>query len=353
MRIIRRYVLLRFSQSLLLSAAGFVIVFIVVDLSNSISAYLDRGASATAIVSYCAWSVPYFLFLSVPMAMLLGSLFCIGGLARTNELSAMKAAGISLYRILFPIQVFALIVSTGVWVASAEVVPRANRARAALKSTGALARQHRVQLVLRDTDGQVVTLGEYRVDKNRGKRVTLDQYSEGILVSKIRADELVWENGDWVFIKGERRIFDQTNERVIAFDSTSVARLTLLPEDFSRELRPIDQLDTRDLRALVKRKQINGLADAKDRVELMLRSAFSFAGLVMVLFGLPLSSYTRRASRPLQVAICLLVSFVFYGVLQATRAMGWNGLLNPTLAAWGPNCLFLLVGLGLLKRSQT
>ncbi|SVE36804.1 uncharacterized protein METZ01_LOCUS489658, partial [marine metagenome] len=151
----------------------------------------------------------------------------------------------------------------------------------------------------------------------------------------------------------ERRTFDQTNERVTPFDSTRVVSLTLLPEDFSRESRPIDQLDTRDLRALVTRKQINGLEATKDRVELRLRSSFSFAGLVMVLFGLPLSSHTRRASRPLQVGICLLVSFVFYGALQATRAMGWNGLLDPTLAAWGPNFLFLLVGLGLLKRAQT
>jgi lipopolysaccharide export system permease protein len=353
MRLIRRYVLLRFSQSLLLSATGFVVVLIVVDLSNSISAYLDRGASVVAIVSYYAWSVPYFLFLVLPMAMLLGSLFCIGGLARTNELSAMKAVGISLYRILLPIQLFALLVSAGAWAASAKVVPRANRERAALKSVASPIRQHRVQLVLRDADGQVVTLGEYRVDKNRGKRVTVDRYADGVLISKIRADELVWEDESWVFVKGERRTFDGVNERVKPFDSTHVASLTLLPEDFSRESRPIDQLDTQDLKALVARKQINGLEAAKDRVELGLRSAFSFSGLVMVLFGLPLSSHTRRASRPLQVGICLLVSFVFYGAIQATRALGWNGMLDPTMAAWGPNILFLLVGLGLLKRAQT
>jgi len=214
-------------------------------------------------------------------------------------------------------------------------------------------RQHRVQLVLRDADGQVVTLGEYRVDKKRGKRVTVDRYSDGDLMSKIRADELVWEDGGWIFLKGERRMFDMPNERVEVFDSTRVASLTLLPEDFSRESRPTDQLDTSDLRDQVARKRMNGLEAARDRVELRLRAAFSFSGLVIVLFGLPLSSHTRRASRSLQVGICLLISFVFYGFLQATRAMGWNGMLDPTVAAWGPNILFLLVGLGLLKRAQT
>ena len=115
----------------------------------------------------------------------------------------------------------------------------------------------------------------------------------------------------------------------------------------------LDQIDTQALRALVERKRMNGLEASRDRVELSLRMSFSFSGLVMVLFGLPLSSHTRRASRPLQVGICLLVSFLFYGSIQATRAMGWNGILDPAVAAWGPNALFFLVGAVMLKQSHT
>ena len=354
MRIIRRYVLLRFAHSLGISALGFVVIFIVVDLSNSISAYLDRGATGREIITYYVWSVPYFLFLILPMAMLLGSLFCIGGLARRNELSAMKASGISLYRILFPIQVFALLVSLGAWWASSSVVPRANRERAIMSVTvRSPTRLHRMQLVLRDVEGQVVTLGEYRIDQKRGKRITVDRYDRGVLLSKVRADEVIWKDDRWTFVKGERRTFGPRGERVEPFDSTQVESLTLLPEDFSREQRPLDQIDTQALRALVERKRMNGLEASRDRVELSLRMSFSFSGLVMVLFGLPLSSHTRRASRPLQVGICLLVSFLFYGSIQATRAMGWNGILDPAVAAWGPNALFFLVGAVMLKQSHT
>ena len=354
MRIIRRYVLLRFAHSLGVSALGFVVIFIVVDLSNSISAYLDRGATAREITAYYAWSVPYFLFLILPMAMLLGSLFCIGGLARRNELSAMKASGISLYRILLPIQAFALVVCLGVWGASFSLVPRANRERATTNfSARSPARQHRRQLVLRDVDGQVVTLGEYRIDQKRGERVTIDRYDRGVLLSKVRADELIWMDDGWTLVSGERRTFDLQGERVESFDTTRVESVTLLPDDFSRESKPIAQLDTRDLRVLIERKRMNGLEASRDRVELSLRMSFSFSGLMMVLFGLPLSSHTRRASRPLQVGICLLVSFVFYGSIQATRAMGWNGILDPVVAAWGPNVLFLLIGTIMLKRAHT
>ena len=356
MSIIRRYVLTRFVTSFGFSMAGFVVVFTVVDLSSRISAYLDRGTSAIEILAYYVWSVPYFMFLVLPMAMLMGSLFCIGGLARRNELSAMKASGISLYRILLPIQVFAFVVSLAAWAASSSFVPRANRERAgrtAPASDTSPARLHRVQLVLRDMGDQVVTLGEYHVADRRGRRVTIDQYEEGSLRSKIRADELLWSETGWVLIDGERRVFRHDGERVDAFDTTRVSGLTLVPEDFSRESRPIDQRGTDDLRALIERKRMNGQEASRDRVELSLRTAFSFSGLVMVLFGLPLSSHTRQASHPLQVGICLFVSFVFYGSLQATRAMGWNGILDPALAAWGPNVVFLLVGGVMLSRAHT
>lgn len=356
MRIIQRYVLSRFVASFGVSAAGFVVIFIVVDLSNRISAYLDQGVPAIEIAVYYAWSIPYFLFLTLPMAMLLGSLFCIGGLARRNELSAMKASGISLYRVLLPIQLFALLVSLVAWFASFELVPRANRERAARSDepSSTRARPHRVQLVLRDVDGQVITLGEYDVERRHGRRITIDRYDDSALLEKTRADEILWEKGGWVLKAGERRVFgEEGEERLVAFDSLRVTALTLVPEDFKREVRPVEQRDTRDLQRLIERKRMNGQEALRDRVELALRTSFSFSGLVMVLFGLPLSSHTRRASRPLQVGICLFVSFVFYGSLQATRAMGWNGILDPMVAAWGPNILFLGVGAVMLRRVHT
>ena len=98
---------------------------------------------------------------------------------------------------------------------------------------------------------------------------------------------------------------------------------------------------------------MNGLEAVRDRVELELRIAFSFSGLAMVMFGLPVSSHTSRASRPLQIGICLLLSFLFYGSLQAMRAMGWNGVVSPVTAAWLPNVLFMVVGLAMWRRAHT
>ncbi len=354
MRILSRYVLWRFVQPLVFSSGGFVAIFVVVDLANRISSFLDRDVAASSIAFYYAWSVPYFAFVTLPMASLLASLFCLGGLARQNELAAMKAAGIPLFRIVMPVLVFSAVVSGVAFGLSQEWIPTANRRRAAFDE-GAQRRApgRRAQVVVRDVDGQVVSLAEYRSDQRKGRRVTLDQYVGRVLRKKIRAEELAWVGSSWVFVRGETRIFEHDRERVVPFDSLRVLALTLLPADLSREARPVEQLGTKALKQLIERRLRNGGEALRESVDLELRSAFACAAFVMVLLGLPMSSYTGRTGRPLQIGICLLTSFLFYGSLQASRAMGWNGIVGPLVAAWAPDLVFLVVGIVLLRRAHT
>ena len=353
MRILSRYVLWQFVLPLVFSSTAFVAIFVVVDLANRISTFLDREVDAAAILIYYSWSIPYFAFVTLPMASLLASLFCLGGLARQNELAAMKSAGIPLLRIVLPVLIFAALVSGVAYGLSREMIPTANRRRAAFdQGAQRTAPGRRAQVVVRDVDGQVVSLAEYLSDQHRGRRVTLDQYTDGHLRKKVRAEELIWVNASWVFVKGETRTFED-RERVVPFDSLRVPSLTLLPADLSRESRPVEQLGRKALGQLIERRGRNGGEVARETVDLELRSAFACAAFVMVLLGLPLSSYTRRAGRPLQVGVCLLTSFLFYGSLQASRAMGWNGIVGPLVAAWSPDVIFLIVGMVLFRRAHT
>lgn len=354
MRILSRYVLGQFVQPLMFSSTAFVAIFVIVDLANRISTFLDRDVDVVSIFVYYAWSIPYFAFVTLPMASLLASLFCLGGLARRNELAAMKSAGVPLLRIVTPILIFAALVSGMAYGLSRELIPMANRRRAAFDDGKRLTSPgRRAQVVVRDVEGQVVSLAEYLSEQNKGRRVTLDQYRGGELSKKIRAEELVWVKASWVFVRGETRTFSQDRERVVTFDSLHVTSLTLLPADLSRESRPVEQLGLRALEQLIERRVRNGGEAPREKVDLALRSAFAFAAFVMVLLGLPLSSYTRRAGRPLQVGVCLLASFLFYGSLQASRAMGWNEIVGPLVAAWAPDIAFLVVGIVLLKRAHT
>ncbi|RIK60026.1 hypothetical protein DCC62_28415, partial [candidate division KSB1 bacterium] len=134
MRLLDRYLIQKFLFILAFSLVAVISIFIIIDLVERLSDYIDRQVPAVVIVSYYFYFIPYIIVLMLPIAMLLASMFSIGQLGKYNELTAMKSSGISMYRILAPIFGLALFVSL-LMLAFAEIVmPEANQRKAELKS---------------------------------------------------------------------------------------------------------------------------------------------------------------------------------------------------------------------------
>lgn len=354
MRLISRYVLRQFMASLVLSLAAFAAIFVVIDLVDRLSAFIDREVSVGVMGLFYLYYLPYIFVLVMPMAVLLAGLFCMGNLIRNGELLAMKASGISLYQVVVPLQMCALCVSLmAVWLAD-RVVPEANYRRAEIeqsRNSELGPRMVRSQVVLRDVGGRIFSVREYDPVEKKGRDVLLDIY-ENRLAERIRASEVAWEGDQWVFFNGDRRLLLDREEIFIAFDAWAVPGITLTPADFAREYRPEEQMTFSELRAFIARKEQSGEQTLREWVALHLRLSFPFANFVIGLFGLPLASRMRRTGRPLQVGVCLLACFAFYGCIQMGRAMGWNGVVPPVWGAWGANVLFALIGVILLIRTR-
>ena len=354
MKIVSRYVLRQFVGSLVLSLSAFATIFVVIDMVDRLSAFIDREVALETMALFYLYYLPYILVLVMPMAVLLAGLFCMGNLIRNGELLAMKASGISLYQVVMPLQVCALCVSImAVWLAD-RVAPEANYRRAEIehpRNSELGPRMVRSQVILRDVGGRIFSMREYDPVEKKGRDVMLDRY-ENRLVERIRASEVAWEEDRWVFFNGDRRALLDREEIAIAFDAWAAPGIALTPADFAREYRPEEQMTFSELRAFIARKEQSGGQALREWVALHLRLSFPFANFVIGLFGLPLASRMRKTGRPLQVGVCLLACFAFYGCIQVGRAMGWNGVIPPVWGAWGANVLFALIGVVLLVRTR-
>jgi len=362
MTVLSRYVLRSFLRPLGLSQAGFLLVFVVVDLVDRLSGFIDRDVSALTILFYYVWYLPTVGVMVLPMAMLLACLFCIGGLGRYGELTAMKAAGLNLYRIFSPVLMVAFGISLAAHAFVDQVVPTANQKRSEIDSPGYRNERFprvggvRSRVVIIGSNRQILSIGEYDPVEERGRQVMLDIQKggeQGTLEEKITAEEMTREREGWVFRRGVSRRFNEGQEEVVPFGVLARPDLGVLPEDLHRMEDAAEQMTNTELSRYIERKRRFGSPVIREEVERFLRTSFPFANFVIVLFGLPLSTRIRRTGRPLQVGICLLTSFVFYGCLQAGRALGWNGLLPPFWAAWMANVLFAVIGAALLSRSHT
>ncbi len=337
-----------------MSLLAFVVLFVVIDLVDRLSSFIDQATSLWAIFSYYIFYIPYVVVLVLPMAVLLAGLFCMGTLIRNGEMLAMKAVGVSLYQIVLPLQMCTFMVSLLAFVLSDRVVPFANHKRAHMvypRNPELGPRYVRTQVVLRDIEGYIFTIGEYEPSAQRGRNVILDRINQN-MQERIRAEEMIWENDRWVFYRGEGRIFYKAQELYLPFDVRTVEDITLIPADFAREDRPEEEMTVTELKQFIERKERNGSQALREAVAMHMRYAFPAANFVIGFFGLPMASRMRRTGRPFQVGVCLLTCFVFYGCIQIGRVMGWHDVVPPVWGAWGANVLFVFLGVFLLVKTR-
>ena len=106
MKLIDRYILKHFIINFFFGLLCFILIFILVDLFENLDKFLDKKLGLQKIFEFYIYFSPEIIKLIIPVAMLLASLFTISRFINYSELIAMKSAGISIFRYLFPILLF-------------------------------------------------------------------------------------------------------------------------------------------------------------------------------------------------------------------------------------------------------
>lgn len=184
MKVIDRYLLKQFLSHLFFSLLIFWVIFLVVDIVEHVDLFIDRKAGLFLVFQYYLFYTPYILCLVLPVGMLLSSLFSLGTLAKNNELLAFKSAGISLYRIVFPLLVLSFFISLVSLSFNELVVPftnlrkdeiRTNQIEKKRKEKGWLFQNVFVQ----GEDNRIFYLALFDGQKNVGTQVLVQRF-EGI-----------------------------------------------------------------------------------------------------------------------------------------------------------------------------
>ena len=111
MKILDRYILKEFLKFIGITVISLVVLFLIVDFFEKIRMFLSNQATATQMASYFIFSIPMIISYMLPPAVLLATLLTYSSLSKFSEITAMKANGISLYRISIPPLIFAVLIS--------------------------------------------------------------------------------------------------------------------------------------------------------------------------------------------------------------------------------------------------
>jgi lipopolysaccharide export system permease protein len=356
-RTLDRYLLREFTTYLLLGLLGFITIFIVVDVFEKIDVFLDHHAPFDLVFRFYLFRVPEVVVRVLPVALLLATFLSLGQLNKFGELTAMRAAGLSLVRILAPVFGMA---TAGVFAAltiSELVVPSANRQRDVIYNERIQQLQpeevkERADVTYLGARGRIFYMRLYLVAERRMHEVSLQEFAKGELHRRIDAAEATWDGKHWVFSSGYLRTFEGGKEKVEPFERMQVEGLPERPQDFAKESRKPDEMSYPELRGYVDRLRASGSRVSNYLVDLHLKLAFPLVNLIVVMIGAPIATRLRMQSAALGFGLSVTIAFLYYALMRTGQALGHNGALPPYLAAWLGDLAFGVVGVTMMVQAQ-
>jgi LPS export ABC transporter permease LptG/LPS export ABC transporter permease LptF len=331
-----------------LAFAGLLGLFYIatfVDLSDK----LFKGQATPAmLLEYFWFASPQFIYFVIPLSILVATLVVVGVLARTSELTVMKACGISLYRATAPLLIVALVASATLFLLEENLLARANRRAEALNDVIRGRTPRTFNLVNRRwLAGREGALYHYAFfDPERDELTQLSIYELDREKWRLGRHTFVHRAayrpnlGGWLGQDGWVAAFDASGAPP-AWERFPQRHLPLEPPEYFKTEQPDERFMTAsELRAFVAELRASGLNAVPMAVALERKIAFPFVTVVMTLIAIPFAAGTGRSGAVYGIGLGIVLALTYWMLMSAFGAVGSAGMLPPLLAAWGPNLLF-------------
>ena len=348
---LHRYILSEFLRILGLSLSSLILIYMVVIFFQKMNIFIKNKAPLYLIFEYILYNIPEVTFRwTLPYAVLFATLFTLGTLSRNSEITAMKAGGVSLYRITFPLFILAFIVSFFSFLGNEYLVPLANQRNRYLMSV----RVKKEQPTSFFKNYKIWYHGDHRIfniqlldpQKKMIKGFTLYEFDNSFrCVKRIDAPEVKWADGKWLFYDGATRDFDESGTIQMHPFKEIEFPLQETWESFQNIERQSRELSYMELRTYIQKIQSTGYDATRYLVELYSKHSYPLLNLIMVLIGVPFALKTGRSGGvALSIGISVLVAFAYGVIFYVFLSFGRLGILPPLLSAWSPTCIFGLGG---------
>ena len=351
-RTLHRYVIREFLKIFGLSLSSLILIYVVVLFFQKMNLFSKYNAPFHLIFVYFLYKIPEVTFQwTLPYAILLATLLTLGTLSRHSEVTAMKAGGVSLYRITFPLLLIALMISFFSFLGNEYLVPityqktrylldvqvRKEKPASFFKNYKIWYRSDHRILNIRLLDPREKVLSGF----------TLYQFDDNFQCTKrIDAQEVKWVEGRWWFYDGTVRDFGESGSTQITPFKKIELNLGEDWESLQRIGRHSEEMSYGTLWTYIQRIQASGYDATRYLVDLHSKLSTPFLNLIMVLIGIPFALKTSRSGGvALSIGISVMLGFVYGVIFYIFISFGKSGVLAPFLSCWIPTVLFGLAGI--------
>lgn len=358
MLIIQRHYLKEFFKLLSLIAAGFALIFSLLELIDKLDDFLPYRPSLKNLMFYTFFNLPRYLLYLLPMATLLCSLFVFSQANRKGEITAIKAASGRIKTLLIPFLLAGLFLSLCGFVLSELIVPEFSKKAYTLKDTitkkGKKFSLQEGNIWLRTGDGSIVKIGLYIPGKRISRNVSIFRISNGYLRERVEAEEAEWKGvqgpkGVWRLKKVT--VYNISTGTINKFEELEYPHLEL-PDIFAEEIQKPEDMGIRELFRYIKKLEEAGFKNLRLIVDLNSKISYPFINFFMILLGISLPMRGRTGGGLVTSAIGIFISLIYWFSHAMSLSMGYVGLLPPLIATWLVPVIFGAIAAALFRGIQ-
>ncbi|MBW2029489.1 MAG: LPS export ABC transporter permease LptG [Deltaproteobacteria bacterium] len=353
MKVLTRYLTGEYLKALLFCEGILFFIYLVIDFLQKVDNFIEAKTAKGLWALFFLYKTPLILVQMLPPAVLIAVIVMFSSMKKRNEVTALKASGINIFKAASPVIIGSLLLGGLLFLFSEIVVPL---------TTSQGNRIWMVEVEKRNPDlfygsDQIWYKSSnaiYWVKHFDGQRGVMEGPSFYFfddafrLVRRLEGKRAVWEGGHWEILHGiVQEVKEGGGYELQRFERYQL-EIPEIPETFTKGVKKPEEMSYWQLKKYAKRVKAEGYDNTRYLVDMHIKAAFPFIVFVMTLIGMAISLKQKGERTPLVVSVGVGICFLYMVIFGTARALGLAGILPPILAAWLSNVIFVFAGLYLI-----
>ncbi|MFH1847156.1 MAG: LptF/LptG family permease [Candidatus Omnitrophota bacterium] len=355
MKILEKYILSNFVSAFLFCITLLMVLGIVGDILGFLDDIVKNNIPLNSILSFYFYLAPFAFVNMVPFACLLSAVYVFNTFSKNQEVTAVIASGVSLWKLLKPVILVTFLLCLFTFIVNDRIVPSTMEKSSRIRNEeleqgqGDAARMVMKDLAIYGKGEQIIYAKKFNTKTHVFNNMIIHRRGKEQEVSeKITACEVKLNNGKWI---GEDVIvFKADADGVFRNDPVVYPTMDLeikeSPKDFINNQWDPRFMSYGQLKRYLKIFKFGSKTTTRRLlVDLNYKLALPFTALITVLVGVPFSIETGRASALIGMARGIMIAILYLPIMAVSLALGKGGVLPPVLAAWLCNIIFGIFGI--------
>jgi lipopolysaccharide export system permease protein len=334
-----------------------IVIYVIIDFSENSDDFSDRGATLVEIWGdYYLNYIPEIVRLVMPAAVFVSCLLLMGRMTQRLEIIALKAAGVSLYRILIPFLGFSIAIAGVVSYMDGYVVPASNKSRIDFERKYLMSRSDRVdrsKFFRQESKNTILMVNYYSANDSTAYRTQLIRFDGHRVDQIVEAARMEWIDsiGVWTMYTSVFRDFNESG-----FEERRIARmdtvLSILPRDLARTTSDVYQLTYPEIIDYLQSLERIGASDLElPKVQFYGKVAYPLSIIIITILGVAIAAVRRPGGTGVILGAGLGIMFFYLAFMKIIEPLGAAGSINPLHAALLPHAVFASIAVIALLRT--